>query len=425
MHIETYKEDVRKANIRKVFFWVLVIILTFFLYFFFQWYYIDTKVLLNNSETGTTDNWNLIKPFWVIELNVLPQSNSIKINDKWFNNSLRWIFDYWNYHIDIEKINYFWVNLDITLNKKLEYYSNNIYLIKNPTLNEIPFSFDKVEKMDDNYILHTASGYLIYDSSFNRLNLLNVSFKYLGYTYFTNEWKIYTYDLDNNIVVPLLKKDWTIYTCENTKLFDRDLYCIDSNKMMSAYSISPGKDTLVKINKDINITTKYISSNYSGKYYNYEINKDYIRSADNLIHIKWLPYIIKDWILYSLYDLTDNNIVKQYLLPKIEKVEYAHDFGWETMIIGKKDWKYMANLIDSVYNYEIDLNFLNNLDNFKITQEKWVYIIKNNTEIYIYYKWGKLIKFIDWDDVKVLNSFVFLKKDWKQYYIDLFAKDVQ
>jgi hypothetical protein len=123
--------------------------------------------------------------------------------------------------------------------------------------------------------------------------------------------------------------------------------------------------------------------------------------------------------------LTDNNIVKQYLLPKIEKVEYAHDFGWETMIIGKKDWKYMANLIDSVYNYEIDLNFLNNLDNFKITQEKWVYIIKNNTEIYIYYKWGKLIKFIDWDDVKVLNSFVFLKKDWKQYYIDLFAKDVQ
>jgi hypothetical protein len=73
------------------------------------------------------------------------------------------------------------------LNKKLEYYSNNIYLIKNPTLNEIPFSFDKVEKMDDNYILHTASGYLIYDSSFNRLNLLNVSFKYLGYTYFTNE----------------------------------------------------------------------------------------------------------------------------------------------------------------------------------------------------------------------------------------------
>jgi hypothetical protein len=56
--------------------------------------------------------------------------------------------------------------------------------------------------------------------------------------------------------------------------------------MMSAYSISPGKDTLVKINKDINITTKYISSNYSGKYYNYEINKDYIRSADNLIHIK-------------------------------------------------------------------------------------------------------------------------------------------
>jgi hypothetical protein len=40
------------------------------------------------------------------------------------------------------------------------------------------------------------------------------------------------------------------------------------------------------------------------------------------------------------------------------------------MIIGKKDGKYIANLIDSVYNYEIDLNFLNNLDNFKITQEK-------------------------------------------------------
>lgn len=424
MHIETYKENVRTANIRKVFFWILVIILTFFLYFFFQWYYIDTRVLLNNNSSSDSEanNGNLIKPFWVIELNVLPQSNSIQINDKWFNNSLRWIFDYWNYKIDIEKIDYFGVKLDITLNKKLEYYANNIYLIKNPKLNEIPFEYDRVEKMDDNYLFHTSTGYLVYDSSFKKLNELNISYKYIGYTYFTNEWNIYIYDLDNNVVVPLLKKDGTIYTCENTKLYDKDLYCIDTNKMLTNFSISPGKDTLIKINKDINITTKYISSNYSGKYYNYEINTDYIRSADNLIHIKGLPYIIKDGILYSLYDLTDNNIIKTFPLPNIKKIEYAYDFGWESMLVGKKDGKYIANLLDSLYNYEIDLSFLKNLNNFKITQEKWVYIIKNDKEIYIYYKWGQLIKFIDWEELKVLNSFVFLKKDGKQYYIDLFAK---
>lgn len=422
MHIQTFKEDVRKANIRKVFFWILVIILTFFLYFFFQWYYIDTKVLLDKSkwEINKTD---FIKPFWVIELNVLPESNSIKINDKWFNNSLRWIFDYWDYHINIEKIDYFGVNLDITLNKKLEYYANNIYLIKNPKLQNLPFDYDRIDKIDDNYMFHTSSWYLIYDNELNRLNLLNISYKYLGYTYFTNEWKIYTYDIDNNVVVPLVKKDWTIYTCNETKLFDRDLYCIDSNKMLTSYSISPGKDTLVKINKDINITTKYLSSNYSGKYYKYDINKDYIRSADNLIHIKWLPYIIKDWKLFSVYDLTDNNKIKQFLLQKISNIEYAYDFAWETFIIWKnKENKYIANLIDSVYNYEIDLSFIDNLKNFKITQEKWVYIIKTPKEVYIYYKWWKPIKFIDWENLKVINNFVFLQKDWKNYYIDLFAK---
>ncbi len=424
MHIETYKEDVRKANMRKVLFWILVSMLTFFLYFFFQWYYIDTKVFLNNTETQSWTS-NLIKPFWVIELNVLPESNSIQINDKWFNNSLRWIFDYWDYHIDIEKINYFWVKLDIKLNKKLEYYANNIYLIKNPTLIELPFSYDRVEKIDDNYIFHTSSGYLIYDSEFKKNNSLNISYKYIGYTYFTNEGKIYTYDIDNNVVVPFLKKDWTIYECNKTKLYDRDLYCMDDNRMMSNFSISPGKDILLKINNNINVTTKYISSNYSWKYYKYDINRDYIWYADNLIHIKWLPYIIKDKKIYSLYDLTDNNKVKILKLPEIKDIEYAHDFGWETFIIWKKDGEYMANLIDSVYNYSINLDFLNNLDKFKVTVEKWVYIIKNDKEVYIYYKWWNLIKFIDWEDIRILNNFVFIKKDWKQYYIDLFAKDEQ
>jgi hypothetical protein len=55
---------------------------------------------------------------------------------------------------------------------------------------------------------------------------------------------------------------------------------------MTNFSISPGKDVLLKVNKNINITSKYISSNYSGKYYKYDINKDYIRSAENMIHIK-------------------------------------------------------------------------------------------------------------------------------------------
>lgn len=424
MHIQTFKEDVRKANIRKVFFWILVLILTFFLYFFFQWYYIDTKVFLDKSK-GEINKTDLIKPFGVIELKVLPESNSIKINNKWFNNSLRWIFDYWDYHIDIEKINYFWVKLDITLNKKLEYYANNITLIKNPELEDLWFVYDRVEKIDDNYIFHTSTGYLVYDSELKKLNDLNISYQYIGYTYFKNWNRIYSYDIEENIVSPLLKKDWTIYLCDNVKLYDRDLYCEDNSKMMTSFSISPGKDILLKVNKDINITTKYISSNYSGKYYKYEINKDYLRAADNLIHIKWLPYIIKDGILYSLYDLTDNNKVKQYLLPKIKNIEYAHDFWREAFIIGKKDGKYLANLIDAVYNYEINLDFLESLDWFKIVQENWVYIIKNNKEIYLYYKWGHLIKFIEWEDLKVLNNFVFLKKDNKQYYIDLFAKDEQ
>lgn len=421
MKIQTYKQEVRQANIRKWFFWLVVFIITTFMYFFFQGYYIDTKLIFQDREKFFDKPQDYIKPFWVIELNLLPEADNLSINNIWYpTTSLRNIFDYWNYDISISKNWYYPVDLKISLNRELQYYSNNIYLVKNTVLNKLSYLTNRVEKLNSDYLFQTSSGYFLLDSNLEFKNKFNISYNYLWYNYFSNEWKIYYYDSVNNIIVPYLDNTTQEQiVCEKPKVVRTEVFCEDNSKFMTFNNINI-KEKVSKINKDIIFTKNNIYNLENWKSYKY-LSWTNLEDSTSIVYIKQKQYLLKDSKFINLNILLETWIYKYLNLNWFDSIDYAKNFWNDAVIVWKKDNKYKAILKDAIHEYTLDLSFIDNLDWLNIINEKWVYIIKSPKNVYIYYKWGSLIKVAD--DAQILKVFawyIFLNKDNQTYYINLF-----
>lgn len=423
MKIQTYKQEVRKANIRKLLFWIVVIFVTLFLYFFFQGYYIDTRQLLKDRENFFQKPNDYIKPFWVIELNVLPEWDYLKINDIWYPaNTVRNIFDYGDYSISIWKDWYYPINLKIALNKALQYYSNNIYLIKNTVLQEFWYNLKRVEKIDNNFLVQTDSWYLLLDSNLKLKNKFVISYKYLWYKFFSNNNKIYYYDTADNIVIPYTDPDsQNQIICQNPRLIRTEIYCNDTNSFLTFDNFNI-KENVVKLNWDLVLSSKNIYNLETWKSYSYlSWSLDVLKKAKSIVYIKQKQYLLSASKFILLSDLLQTGKLKYLKFNTFDSIDYAKNFWNDTLIVGKKDGKYIALLKDTIHEYKLDLSFIDNLDSFNIINSNWVYIIKSPKNVYIYYKWWELIKVADDASIlKVFAWYIFLNKDDKSYYIDLF-----
>ncbi|MDD4151097.1 MAG: hypothetical protein PHR68_00620 [Candidatus Gracilibacteria bacterium] len=422
MKIQTYKQEVRQANIRKLFFWFIVFIITTFMYFFFQGYYIDTKMLFQDRENFFDKPRDYIKPFGVIELNLLPEADNLSINNIGYPTaSLRNIFDYGNYDISMSKEGYYPVDLKISLNRDLQYYSNNIYLVKNTVLNKLSYLTSRIEKLNNDYLFKTSSGYFLLDSNLEFKNKFTISYDYLGYNYFSNEGKIYYYDSSNNLIVPYLDTNTQEQIiCKNPKIIRTEVFCNDNSKFLTFNNINI-KEKVLKINRDLIFTKNNIYNLETGKSYKYLSGTHLEENSNSIVYIKQKQYILKDSKFINLTALLETGIYKYLKLDGFDTIDYAKNFGNDALIVGKKDGKYKALLKDSIHEYVLDLSFVDDIEGFNIINEKGVYIIKSPKNVYIYYKGGSLIKVADDAQIlKVFAGYIFLNKDNETYYINLF-----
>lgn len=417
--IQTYLQEIRHRRKTNRIFWLLVFIFTIFLYYFFQWYYININLQKYIKEKNI-DRHDIIKQFGIINISVFPSPDKIKINWKNYTNGSKTMFDFWNYKIQINKKWFINMELNININEKNPFYTNSINLIKIPKYTLIKEKFDNVYKVDDFYITKIENDVTIkiLNQDMEKSKILVTNYFYLWNKFFSYNDNIYVYDFDDNILKPLISKEsWNIIICKKTQIFNENLFCFDTMAFLS-WNYIDTKEKIEKIWKDIILTKNYIYNNNQDNnnwdYYKHE-NK-FLLNPTSLIHLENIPFVLDWWFLYNL-EKTKKDTFK---IDLIDEIISAKEFGQEVILLWYKNKKQVFILINWNRIYKGVFNDNTYIKNIEIYKINWTYIFKTNNYLYMYYKWWKnILKMIDWENIKMIDSIVFFKKDEKNYYLDL------
>lgn len=98
--IPSFQEEIRVRKNKDRIFWAIVAIMTVFLYFFFQGYYPNYERFLNRADTSKQA---FLKPFGIIDIHVFPSPDGIWINNEYYSNNSKTIFDLGEYMVSIQK----------------------------------------------------------------------------------------------------------------------------------------------------------------------------------------------------------------------------------------------------------------------------------------------------------------------------------
>lgn len=98
--IPSYQEEIRKHKSKDRIFWVIVATMTVFLYFFFQGYYPNYERFFDQKDASKQA---FLKPFGIIDIHVFPSPDGIWINNEYYNNNSKTIFDLGGYTVSIQK----------------------------------------------------------------------------------------------------------------------------------------------------------------------------------------------------------------------------------------------------------------------------------------------------------------------------------
>lgn len=413
--IKTYKEEIYSRRNKNAIFRLIVFIFSCILYLFFQWYYIKLDIKI--------DSWNTIKPslkqFWIVNIRTNINPDNIFINWKNYNNWNKEILDYWRYKIEI-----YWKDIlpavfEIAINKDYPIFLETINLFKKFKYSKFNSNFDKIFKVDDNYFVFQKNSKIIevYDKKFVFQKIFTNNFLYIWDKYFSNNWVIYAYDFENNIIKPFkIKEDSLDQTiCENPKIIGTKLFCNDNMTFIDWTKFS-SKNPIIKVNENIILTSDYIYNNlnlWNWGSYNYK-NKE-ITNPINLVHIDNVPYILEDGYLHML-----NNKNKIWIvIPEIQNIKNAIDFSDEVILVWFNWDKKTFLIIDwkKRYTWELwDIDILN----LKINKINWVYIFNTWKNLFLYYKWSPNIQnILSWENIKLIDNIAFFNRWDKSYYLNL------
>lgn len=409
--IQSYNDEIKNKKRKNIIFRIIVFSFASYLFLFFQGYYLNIDFNFITKEPQ-----KVFKQFWIINILTLPEADNITINWINYKNNSRSIFDFWTYSVKISKSWYIPVSLNFNINKENSYYTNTINLIKKLYYYSIPENFSSIYKVD-NY-------YLAYDEKLKLIKILDANFKlkkafyakdyiYLWQNYFSLYWKIYIYDFSSNSPIPYISKVTTLQaTCKVSRIIAWNLFCYDFMNYISKDLNT--NENILKINNDIILTKNYVYNNSVSNWSSYKHEDEEISDSENIVHISWLPYYLKNWSLWKFQKWTK----EKYEISLIDNIVKAENFWDELMLIGYKNNQKVFVLIDFNRKYNWILSEIS-IDNLEISKTNWIYLFKTPENIYFYYKWwSNLIKIIDWDILNIVWNIIFFKKNDKNYFIN-------
>ncbi|EKE27601.1 MAG: hypothetical protein ACD_3C00188G0017 [uncultured bacterium (gcode 4)] len=413
--IQSYKEELHSARNKSAIFWFIVFVLSIFLYLFFQWYYINVDFKVDSMKTQPQ---SILKQFWIINVKVFPNPELILINEKTYWNWSKSIFDYGNYSIDIFKKDYIPVKLSININKSFPIYYETLNLFKKFQYSPIESQYDTIAKMDTNYLAFSKkdSSILVLNQKFKPIRIFADSFIHLGYKYFSNNGQMMVYDIENNIVKPLLsKEEWLPLMCKDAKVFHNRLFCFDIMDFID-WNAMRWTEKVTKINDNLILTSNFVYNNGNWwDWWTYEHSNESIYNPDNLVHIDNMPHIVEEWILYNL----ENTKKTKIIIDNLDTVSNTFEFWKDTILLWYK-WDIPNFIIyDEKKSYIWEMP-KTDLKKVTVSKVKWAFIFNTWNNLYLYYKNSKsMISILKWDNINVIDNVAFFQKEWKNYYMNL------
>lgn len=414
--IKTYQEEVNSRRNKAAIFWFFVFLSSVFLYMFFQWYYIkiDFQLDSNNSKTPQP----IIKQFGIINLRTQPNPDNIFINWVSYSNWDKKINDYGKYGVEIYKKWYIPAIFDIIINKDYPIFYDIINIFKIWEYSKIDIKFDEISKVDGYYFLKNKNDKTIwvYSLDFKPLKIFFTDLSYIWYKYFSDNWKIYTYDYELNYLKELIDQKTNLeINCKNSRVLHGRLFCFDIMDFIDGSSMEEWQ-TVLRINNNIILTNEYIFNNWNWwDWWSYEKTNDIIFDPDNLVHIDNMPFILEDWYLYSLQD----NKKKKFEINEIDIIKKWFEFWKETMLIGYKNDELIFVLFNEKRKYVWSLA-KTDANEVEIIKHKWAYLINTSKNLYLYYKWAKqLYSILSWEDILIFDNIINFKKDSNNYFLNI------
>lgn len=408
--IQSYNEEVTSKKRKNIIFWTIVSLFACYLYLFFQGYYLNIDLNLKTNEKE-----KILKQFWIINIWVHPEADSITINWTDYKNIAKNIFDFGRYIISIKKDWYIWMELIVDINKDNLFYSNNINLIKNIKYSKVKEFFTEIKKIWTDFLAYDKDKKLIkvLDQNFNiKKAFYAKDFVNIGQNYFFSYWKkINIYNKETNNIEPILSVDKKELECIHPKIVNEDLFCNDNMSIMNIQYKYNWQ--ILKINENIILTKDYIYNYKTDWNWNYYKYKNII-NPDSIIHVLWEPYYLEWWSLYKL----DSNKEKLNL-TQIDWIRKTFSFQDEDILIWYKWNKKVFVYLDSTRTYFWYIDDLN-IDDLKVYKINWIYFFKTNKEILIYYKWWtSIIKILTWDILDIIDNKIYFNKDGNTYVVNL------
>lgn len=414
--IQSYKEEVTSRRNKAAIFWLIVFVFSCFLYLFFQGYYlnIDFKDIQNKKDPRASD---ILKQFWIVKMQIFPNPEQIYIWKKQYNNWDKKIMDYWYYNVEVYSSWYIPINFNIQINKEYPIFYETINQFKKFRYHGIPLVFDDISKLDDNYLVFSKKDKSIevLNQKFKLINTFESNYLYIGYKYFSDNWYIYAYDNETNLLKPFISKETklTIF-CKSPKIYHNRLFCYDNMDFID-WSKMKWEEKVVKINDNLILTDNFIYNNWNWwDWGTYEHANKFIYDPENLVHINKMPYILENGLLYQI----EKTKKTQFILPDIDIIKTSFEFWNELILIWYKWQESVFLLIDEKKMYS---GKFNNIDPKKISVKKqnWVYLFNTWENIYVYYKWSqKLLSTLKWINIKIIDDIAFFIKDSKNYYVN-------
>lgn len=422
--IPSYQEEIRIRKGKDRVFWLVVAVMTVFLYFFFQGYYPNYERLFDREDASKQA---FLKPFGIIDIHVFPSPDGIWINNEYYSNNSKTIFDLGEYHVSIQKKGYLTITYLIDITKKSPFYINVVNLFATPEYSPAPLRFKDLESYSDGYILHTAAtgSFLVTDTDFKVLHSIQTVYKPIGGLYFTDGNNILSYSLSTKKFSPVLARETGLpLQCTHISYYGEKLFCHDTMRFEGAKT-SDIREQILAINENIVVTPKYLYNqdpNGSWKYYEYQTGS--LKSPDSIVHINKIPYFFENGILAPL----DKADVVATLGKKtdwgMETITQAREIDNETILLGSKQGHGVFRVIDTEKQYSGVFDFENTKD-IRIDKVSGAYLFTTPKAAYVYYKGAKeIMKILDGVDiVRVVDSKIFFNKEGKSYVVDLLRKE--
>lgn len=412
--IQSYNEEIRwRRNIAAIF-WLIVFIFSMLLYMFFQWYYLNINFESSNKKDIVPIE---VKRYWIINMQVVPTPEKITINKQDYSNWSKKKVDYWDYNVSITNSWYIPVNFNIEINNNFSIFYETISQFKKFKYKAIDTKYDDIEKVDNYYLAFSNKNKIVnvLDNNLKPKDAFVTDYPYIWHKYFSNNWEIYIYDADNNFLKPFSDKDEKQVNCRNARVYHYRLFCYDVMDFID-WSKMEWSEKVLRINDNLILTNWFVYNNWNWwDWWTYELSPKYYLDPENIVHIDNLPFILEDWLLYKM----EANSKTVYKLDDFDSIKTSYEFWNEVILIGNKSPDVVFSIYDEKKKYWWKLW---NIDpkRIKVVKLNDAYFFLTDKNIYLYYKGAeKIIKILDWEDIKLIWNEVFFKKNWNNYHLNL------